>query len=40
MVSTHVDNFTLAGKDDFIANITEEISKALDVSKIKDGAFR
>ena len=40
MVSTHVDDFTLAGKDDFIEHITKEINKALDVSKVEDGMFR
>ena len=40
MVSTHVDDFTLAGKDDFIEHIMKEISKALDVSKVEDGMFR
>ena len=31
MVSTHVDDFDLAGKARFVNKVTEEIGKALDV---------
>ena len=35
MVSTHVDDFSVAGTEDFMAAITEEIRKVLDISKVE-----
>merc|ERR1712105_43727 len=40
IVSTHVDDFSLAGSEYFLNTVTEEIRKALDISKIEDGQFR
>ena len=40
MVSTHVDDFDLAGKKKFVDRITEEIGKALDVSTVESDCFR
>ena len=40
LMSTHVDDFSLAGTDDFLDTVTEEIKRTLDVSKIEDGRFR
>merc|ERR1712237_194532 len=40
LLSTHVDDFSLAGTEKFIETATEEIKKHLDVSKIEDGRFR
>ena len=31
IVSTHVDNFSLAGTEDFLLTMTEEIRKTLDI---------
>ena len=39
MVSTHVDDFDLAGKTKFVDKVTEEISKALDVLQVKNYCF-
>ena len=39
MVLTHVDDFDLAGKTKFVDKVTEEISKALDVSQVEDEFF-
>ena len=36
MVSTYVDDFDLAGKTKFVDKVTEEISKALDVSQVEN----
>ena len=40
LVSTHVDDFNLAGSEKFLLSVTEEIRKVLDISKIEDSAFR
>ena len=40
MVSTHVDDFNLAGTESFLAMVTEEIRKELDISKIEESSFR
>ena len=40
MISTHVDDFNLAGSEKFLAMVTEEIRKALDISKVEDSSFR
>ena len=40
MISTHVDDFSLAGSKDFLETVTEEIRKTLDISKIEDEKFR
>ena len=40
MVSTHVDDFDLAGRKRFVNRITEEIGKALDVSTVESDCFR
>ena len=40
MVSTHVDDFDLAGKKSFVDKVTGEISKALDVSTVESDCFR
>ena len=39
MVSTHVDDFDLAGKKRFVDKVTEEIGKALDVSTVESDCF-
>ena len=40
MISTHVDDFNLAGSEEFLAAVTEKIGKALDISKVEDSKFR
>ena len=40
MISTHVDDFNLAGSEEFLEAVTEEIKKVLDMSKVEDGRFR
>ena len=40
MVSTHVDDFDLAGRKRLVNRITEEIGKALDVSTVESNCFR
>ena len=40
IISTHVDDFDLAGRERFIEKVTEEIRKALDVSTVEDDCFR
>ena len=40
MISSHVDDFNLAGNEEFIEMVTEKIKNALDISKIEDGEFR
>ena len=40
LLSTHVDDFSLAGNKEFLESTTAEIKKHLDVSKIEDGKFR
>ena len=39
-VITHVDDFTLAGTEDFIREVLETISRELTVSKIEKDNFR
>ena len=39
MVSTHMDDFDLAGKTKFVDKVTEEIGKALDVSTVESDCF-
>ena len=36
MISTHVDDFSLAGSEDFLISVTEEIRKTLDISKVEE----
>merc|ERR1712237_119491 len=40
IISTHVDDFSLAGSEEFLNTVTEEIGKALDISKVEDSKFR
>ena len=40
MVSTHVDDFDLAGMTSFVDIVTEKVSAVLDNSKVKDSLFR
>ena len=40
MISTHVDDFDLAGRERFVEKVTAEIKKALDVSTVEDDCFR
>ncbi len=40
LMSTHVDDFSLAGTEEFLNTATEEIRKNLDISKVEDGKFR
>merc|ERR1711984_63069 len=40
LLSTHVDDFSLAGTAEFLDTVTEEIKKTLDISKVEDGRFR
>ena len=40
MISSHVDNFNLAGNEKFINTVTEKIKLALDISKVEDKEFR
>ena len=37
---THVDDFTLAGTEDFIKEVLETVSRELTVSKIERDSFR
>ena len=39
VVLTYVDDFNLAGNPEFIDMMTKYVRKALDVSKVEDGAF-
>ena len=39
-VITHVDDFTLAGTEDFIKEVLETVSRELTVSKIERDNFR
>ena len=39
-MSTHVDDFDLAGKKRFVNRLTKEIHKALDVSTVESNCFR
>ena len=40
LLSTHVDDFSLAGTAEFLDTVTEEVKRTLDVSKVEDGRFR
>ena len=40
MISTHVDDFDLAGNMKFVEMVTEEIGKGLDVSTVESDSFR
>ena len=40
MISSHVDDFILAGKEEFVKEITKKVKEMLDISKKVDGAFR
>ena len=40
MISSHVDDFNLAGNKNFIDEVTEKIKNALDILKIEDKEFR
>ena len=40
MISTHVDDFNMAGTDNFLETITEKIKGTLDVSKVEDTKFQ
>jgi len=40
IVSTHVNDFNLAGTENFLPMVTEEIRKELDISKIEESSFR
>ena len=40
IISSHVKNVNLAGKERFINEVTEKIRGALDISKIEDKEFR
>ena len=40
MISSHVDDFILAGMAEFVEEITDKVKKKLDISKIEEGAFR
>ena len=40
MVSTHVDDFDVAGRKKFVKMLTKEISKVLDVSTVESDCFR
>ena len=39
-VITHVDDFTLAGTEDFIKEVLETVARELTVSKIEKDSFR
>ena len=39
MISSHVDDFNIAGNDYFIESITEKIKNDLEISKIEDNEF-
>ena len=39
-VITHVDDFTLAGTEDFIKEVLETVARELTVSKIERDSFR
>ena len=39
-ISTHVDNFNMAGEKEFIEDMVEKISGELKVSKVEHGQFR
>ena len=39
MIFTHVDDFNMAGTEEFLKEVTERIGEALDISKIEDSRF-
>ena len=40
MVSSHVDDFILAGTEKFLEEITSKIAQKLEISKLEDNEFR
>ena len=40
MVSSHVDDFILAGTEKFLEEITSKIVQKLEISKLEDNEFR
>ena len=40
MISSHVDDFILAGSDAFFKKITQKIAEKLEISKLEDNEFR
>ena len=40
IVSSHVDDFILAGSDRFLEEITRKIAEKLEISKLEDNEFR
>ena len=40
MISSHVDDFILAGTDAFLREIAKKISEKLEISKLEDNEFR
>ena len=40
MVSSHVDDFILAGTNRFLEEITKKIADKLEISKLEDNEFR
>ena len=40
MLSSHVDDFILAGTDRFLEEITKKIAEKLEISKLEDNEFR
>ena len=40
MVSTHVDDFDVAGRKKFVEMLTKEIRRVLDVSTVESDCFR
>ena len=39
-VLTHVDDFTISGKDEFVKRVVETVEKELTISKVEYGNFR
>ena len=39
MISSHVDDFILAGKKKFVDKITRKIADKLEISKVEDDEF-
>lgn len=40
MISSHFDDFILAGSDVFLEDITRKIAVKLEISKLEDNEFR
>ena len=40
MISSHLDDFILAGSDAFLEEITGKIAEKLEISKLEDNEFR